>query len=146
MKYFLRTTFILLFLCCSQFGLLAQDKIHWSFGVSDGYVFAKAELSDGWYIYSMDLDENIGPVPTEVVFEHGENYQLLGDIIATQPIEKKDKAFGVVIPIHLEEVIFKQAIQLDGANVINGSILYMMCNEEGCLPPEYFTFNIEIEE
>jgi hypothetical protein len=146
MKFLLSATFVFISFWNALFLICAQDNINWSFGVSEGYVFAKAELADGWYIYSMDLDENIGPVPTEVVFEPGENHQLLGDIIATPPNEKEDKAFGVVIPIHLEEVIFKQAIQLDGANVINGSILYMMCNEEGCLPPEYFTFNIEIEE
>ncbi|MCC5923805.1 MAG: hypothetical protein JJT77_08470 [Crocinitomicaceae bacterium] len=146
MKHFFRTTFILLFLCSSQLGLFAQDKIHWSFGVSEGFVYAKAKLDEGWYIYSMDLDENIGPVPTEVVFEPGDNYQLHGNVTESPTIEKEDKAFGVVIPIHLAQVTFKQAIEYNGLPTISGNILYMMCDEHGCLPPEYFTFNIEIEE
>lgn len=131
----------------SLLSVYAQENIEWSFGAKDDYVFVKAEIASGWYIYSTELDENIGPVPTEVVFEPGDNYELLGFIEGTQPKEKKDKAFGVVIPIHEEQVVFKQKIKLNKPNVrVKGNVLYMMCNAEGCLPPEYFTFNVEIKE
>ena len=50
----------------------------------------KVRVIDDWHIYSSDLDEDIGPMPTEINFEGIQGFELVGSLVPVNPKKKYD--------------------------------------------------------
>ena len=128
------------------------DPVSWSFSVeqngNEATLISKATLDKGWHIYSQNLEGEFGPVPTEFTYEKAENYSLEGKTIETKkPTVQFDKNFDMNVAYFSDEIIFKQKIKVNSATdfVLKGSVGYMVCDDEKCLPPtdEIFEFKLK---
>lgn len=96
-----------------------------------------ASIEGGWYVYSQNLESDLGPVPTSLEFEDGD-IEVIGD--ASEKGNRKegmDKAFGMNVIKYLDNVTFSQKIKVpSGKDVVECIVSFMTCNGEMCLPPK----------
>jgi len=134
-------------------GLSAQvlDPIDWKFSMekvseNEMDLIFTAGIENKWHLYSTDLPEG-GPIPTSFTFHESDHFSLVGDVIeVTEPEVKYDASFEIDLKMFSHEAVFKQRIILlsDQPVSVTGSIEYMSCDDERCLPPtdEEFSFDI----
>ena len=110
-------------------------------------VYLKATIDEGWHIYSA-YQQDGGPVKTGFVFDKSPQYTLSGKLIEPRPVVKYEKTFGMNVSYFEGEVAFQQKIKFKkgskGANV-KGTLSYMVCNDQKCLPPEDLEFSIPVK-
>ncbi len=108
----------------------------------------KAAIAPGWHIYSQKIsDEDMGPIPTEFSFKTAEgNFDLSGTTVEPEGVAKFDKTFDMEVTYFEEEAFFRQKILVKNAaqKTVAASVLFMVCNDEMCLPPETIDFEIPL--
>jgi len=131
-------------------GAFAQilHPVKWSYGAKrlnsrEAVVFLKAGIAAGWHIYSVNQQEG-GPVKTSITFAASPAYQPVGSVSEPTPFTKREEAFHMEVSYFEREVIFQQRILAPGAAVVNGSVNFMVCNNQQCLPPETIEFTIPV--
>jgi len=124
--------------------------VKWSFASkrlspTEGVVFFKATIEDGWHIYSQHVKPG-GPVKTSFNFTDSKEYTLVGTTSEPVAQTKYESAFGMDVSYFEHTVIFQQKIKLNIAQTtLKGSLEYMTCNDRQCLPPGDIDFSIEIK-
>lgn len=144
-------------LFCSLFALVfsaqAQrlNPVKWTFesvkkADKQYEVVLTATVEAPWHIYSQTVKK--GPIPTTVTFKPNPLVKLSGSTKEIGKLESNfDKNFDAVIGSYAGKVQFKQAIVLKAASKtkLTGSIEYMVCNDEKCLPPVSIPFEVTIQ-
>ena len=105
-----------------------------------------ANVDAPWHIYSQFVKK--GPVPTTLQFAKNPLVVLKGSTQEVGKLEKKfDNNFGAVIGSFGGKVQFIQAVTLkvNTKTKLTGTIEYMVCNEERCLPPTKQSFEVDIQ-
>lgn len=104
----------------------------------------KAAIESGWHLYSTDLPAG-GPTSATVEFETLEGAQLLGTLVpGAGEIEKDDPIFGMKVKYYENEATFTQKVKLLGGKYrLQGYLRYGACNDETCLPPTTYEFDIK---
>jgi len=127
------------------------SPVKWSYGSKRlsstvGVVFLKATIDDGWHLYSQTVKDG-GPVKTSFTFEPSKAYELMGGTQEPKPVTRLEKVFNMEISYFENSVIFQQKVKLKiaGPVIIKGSLEYMTCNDEKCLPPETVPFSVTIK-
>jgi hypothetical protein len=153
-KYSMKKLFSLLVLlpiaitCFSQ----VEDPVSWTFSAKkiDATTYElhlTAKLEDGWHIYSQTTPQG-GPAPTEIAFNKNPLLTLDG---ATKEIGKMEQRlevlFGVDVKQFSGKVDFVQVVKrkVNAKTNITGSIKFMTCNDEMCLPPKSLPFTIMVQ-
>ncbi|MBP1676134.1 MAG: Protein-disulfide reductase [Bacteroidetes bacterium] len=142
---------ILFLLVCALTYSQIENPVKWSFGsrnISD----TEAELTfianaeSGWHIYSQFTNDG-GPVPTSFTFEKSADYDLIGKTKESGHLVKVfQKEFGVDVSYFSGKVVFTQKIKLKKpATTVTGSVEFMVCNDEQCLPPDEVSFKINVK-
>ncbi len=106
-------------------------------------------IDEGWYIYSQEIDADDGPSPTEFVYLNQEdNYELIGATQEPDVEAKYDSVWELVIKTMSDTVTFKQKVKVINPNLhaIDAEVMFMVCNDELCLPPEIVEFQFVINE
>jgi thiol:disulfide interchange protein len=147
-----RHQFLLVFFLVSLLGnaqILKPTK--WSFsskvtGDGEAELIMKAAIDEGWHLYSQFIDQG-GPVPTSFEFEVSDQYSLQGGVEEkSKLIKTHDKTFDMNISFFEGEAVFVQKIKLHSDEVqIKGSVSFMLCNDQQCLPPDQLDFNIDVK-
>ena len=138
--------------CLLGFSMLSAqtDPSHWTYKVkelSDQEVELQflLRLDDGWHIYSQHSDPN-GPIPMEVTFEEGKDYQRVGKLVEPKPHEEMDDVFKCIVRSFSGKVTFRQRIKRnsDKPFEVKGSMYYQLCNDGSCIAPDDkpFTFKV----
>ncbi|MEX2485158.1 MAG: protein-disulfide reductase DsbD N-terminal domain-containing protein [Brumimicrobium sp.] len=137
---------MLVILCFLSFSAISQDEIKWdvNYNEAENELKFTAKLADGWHIYSQFMDENAGPIPTSFEID-GENIELIGKVIEPEPTEVYDENFGSDIAYFSDKTVFTQKLKENSKGLVNIEIVYMLCNDEGCLPPSNQEFKVEIK-
>jgi thiol:disulfide interchange protein DsbD len=138
------------FLICG-FASFAQieNPVKWSYSakaVNDTQVELniQADIQPGWHVYSQFIAEG-GPIPTSFKFEKSKDYVLAGKVTESPKATSSfDKNFNMQIAWHEKQVIFKQLIKPNGNTTVKGTVEFMVCNDQKCLPPEEVEFSIPI--
>ena len=101
-------------------------------------LFIVAEIKEGWHVYSQELEEDTGPIPTSFNFEETSGYILQGQVKEQKPIFKYDANFEMELSYFEEKAVFVQEVKVIGdlPLIINGAVEFMVCNETMCYPPE----------
>lgn len=106
-----------------------------------------ATLEDDWHVYSTTQGEDSGGVgiPTEFTWEENEHVKFVDGIeergelldVFNELISAREKYFG-------EQVVFVQKVQVAQPTELIGEVMFQVCNDEGCLAPDYksFTFSL----
>ncbi|MFC2115295.1 protein-disulfide reductase DsbD domain-containing protein [Bacteroidota bacterium] len=128
------------------------DPVDWKFseektGKDEYTLIFTADIENKWHLYSQNLPEG-GPIPTSFSFESAENYQLLGKVEEVSEAEVKyDPSFEMNLTMFSTQAVFQQKIKLltSGDFTLTGSLEYMCCDDERCLPPteEEFSFFLD---
>ncbi|WP_205513281.1 protein-disulfide reductase DsbD domain-containing protein [Longitalea arenae] len=124
--------------------------VRWSYGAkkinaTEAVVFIKATIDEGWHLYSQHVSEG-GPVKTTFSFPASKDYTLNGATQEPKPIVRMESAFNMQVAFFEKSVIFQQRIKLKKLQTtVKGSVEYMTCNDEKCLPPDTQSFSIPIK-
>ncbi|AXT55948.1 thiol:disulfide interchange protein [Aquimarina sp. AD1] len=108
-----------------------------------------ATLEKGWHIYSqkeVDTDD-IAPTATEFTFYNEEKaYELVGETIEPEGIQKFDKVFEMDIKYFEDSVVFTQKIKrLDPSlKTVKVEVFFGVCDDEKCLAPDIVEFNLNL--
>jgi hypothetical protein len=137
------TVFIFIIFTLSAF---AQKKVQWTFSYNPSLkvIEMKADLAEGWHLYSQNVANDIGPVPTTFTFESGSTYKLIGKVDEPKPIQAYDENFEALLDYFEDEVMFTQRVSIKKSTTLSGTVTYMACNSTQCLPPADENFTIEL--
>jgi DsbC/DsbD-like thiol-disulfide interchange protein len=124
----------------------SQEIVDWDikYNAQEKLVEIKANIKDGWHLYSQHIENNVGPVATSFTFKSSDDYQLLGQVFEPKPIKKYDENFEATLDFFEKEVVFTQKIETKKNSNLEGTVTYMVCNETMCLPPVDYKFKLEI--
>jgi len=137
-----KTVFFIFILSCFQ--LWGQSYVKWNVSIDKACKILNidAEFEEGWHIYSQYQDENAGPIPTSITVEYGD--QSLTRLAEPKPIVYFDKNFGGDVLYFEDYVRFRAALPSVYSGDVLVNVVYMMCNDEGCLPPIKKEFKLSI--
>jgi hypothetical protein len=143
----LKSLFLFLLSGISVTFLMAQSPVTWTYKVEpiskeEVMLVFQADIQDGWNTYSQFLPSNDGPVPTSFKFNPSKNYELVGK---TEESGELSKAFDDVFGMELTKIKhsgrFSQRVRVaDRMKPITGTLEFMVCNGEMCLPPKTVEF------
>ncbi|QKJ32602.1 sugar transporter [Mucilaginibacter mali] len=143
-----------IFIVLALFAIKAKAQIltpvNWSYAAkktsaTEAVVFLKANIDEGWHVYSQFVKEG-GPIKTTFTFTASPEYTLVGKTIEPKPIVRMEKVFGMDVAFFEGSAIFQQKIKLKkGQTTVKGSLEYMTCNDKQCLPPTTEEFSIPIK-
>ena len=126
------------------------DPVKWSFSSeklneNEYNLIITAKIEKGWHVYSQFIDDG-GPIPTSFKFKPSKDYQLVDKVTESpKAVGAFDKNFNMQIAWHKNQVVFKQKISLlVPKTTIAGTLEFMVCNDERCLPPAEVEFIIPV--
>ncbi len=96
-------------------------------------------IDNNWYLYSSEFSCEDGPIKTSFTFRADKSYELIGGIVAINPIDKHDKIFECDVKIFKNTGEFRQKVKvLSSPLKISGSYEYQVCTEltGQCVPGE----------
>lgn len=113
---------------------------------TEALLTAKAKIDNGWHLYSQTAPE-LGPVPTSFTYAGGPEYTIKGNTQEGEGVMIHDPIFNVEIKFFKDEAIFTQRIKLNTNKTFNikGSVEFMVCDDERCLPPTETDLEFKIE-
>ena len=126
-----------------------EEPVKWSFSsvnLGDNKVEIRmvADIQPGWHVYSQFIEEG-GPIPTSFTFTPSKDYTLIGKVSESpKAISSFDTNFKMKIAWHEKQVVFKQLIKVNYAGSIKGTVEFMVCNDQKCLPPEELEFSLPV--
>lgn len=97
----------------------------------------KVKVIDKWYIYSSDLAEDVGPLPTEISFENNGSFEVIGELVPINPKKKFDDIWEADVTYFEKEGEFRQKIKVLSSNLrIIGMLDFQTCTDiDGqCIP------------
>lgn len=152
MKKLLKT--LLLTVCVAFCGISAtkaQDT-SWSYKVNDlgqntFEIVFDAVIADSWHMYDLGPYDDMGPNPTAITIETIEGAELEGTAYeVNEPIVHYDEIFGMDIGYYEKTATFAQKVKLTAPTAnLKGAVEWMVCNDTGCSPMNYWDFDIEIK-
>ena len=150
----LRTSILSALLLAFVFFAKAQTEnpVKWSYAATKKgdkmyQVVLTAALPKPWHIYSQSTPDG-GPRPTKISFQKNPLLVAEGAIKENGALKTThDPNFGVDVKYYADKVEFVQLIKLKSAAKTNvsGTIEYMVCNDEKCLPPTKQSFDIKLQ-
>ncbi len=143
---------LILFLSLLTFGTMeaqkTEDVTKWTLRVEkvDATTYdliADVVINPGWYIYSQFLAPDEGPIPTSFAFIAG------AKLMSKREGGKKHEAFDPIFEMHLvkfsENATFTARVKVPaGSTKLQGSYIFMTCDETKCLPPIEQKFTVAL--
>lgn len=105
-------------------------------------IVMKAHIPEGWQLYALGNNAD-SPIKMTFDFAPSASYKRIGVVMQPQPLTKYDSLLGISVRYFKGEVDFRQEIRLTGKKgAIKGTIAFMQCSDQVCLPPQTIAFNI----
>ncbi len=110
----------------------------------------KADIEDGWYMYSQYLESDEGPLPTLFYWdEKDSNLELVGKSKEESPkvIKAFDKMFEMNLTKFKKSATFTQRVKLkDPSKPVQAEIEFQTCDATKCLPPTAVPFFFQADK
>jgi len=133
-----------------------QQPVNWQFAVKktgqqEYAVCARTIIQEGWHIYASHMEEGKlgGPLPSSVTLAEVEGVTLIDSLVERgKPVEKYVEVFDMQVRYYADTVDFIQRLRVSNANVhrLKGTVEYMACTDEQCLPPEEVAFTVRLDK
>lgn len=97
----------------------------------------KVNIIKDWYLYSSDIDPDVGPMVTEAEYEPNDSYELIGGLVPIHAKEKYDEIWGTDVTYFEGKGEFRQKIRVLKKDLdITGSLTFQTCTDvDGqCIP------------
>lgn len=106
-----------------------------------------ATIDDNWAVYAQDIPDG-GPIPTSFEFNEVEGLELIGTVAENEEnkVTKHDPVFEMVVSKFYNRAEFVQQVKVSNLNEISGTLSFMTCDDERCLPPSDVPFTFTIVE
>lgn len=150
----MKRLFVLLLaaLFVTNVGAQIKEPVSWTFSAqkksADTYdLVIKAVVPKPWHLYSQFTPEG-GPVPTKFTFNANPLVKLEGKAKEIGKLQKiQDKIFETEVRFFSNEVTFIQTVKVKAGvkTNITGSVLFMVCDDNQCLPPTTKKFDIKLQ-
>lgn len=132
---------------------MITDAVSWEkkqTNTADGVVTLsfKATLKQGWHIYDVTLPDG-GPTPTHIELDGAKGVKLLEGLKPSKkPTSIFDPNFDMNLRWYTGSVTFEQKAQIEDPEhfVLSGDLVYMLCNDQTCLPPTRLPFDIKASD
>lgn len=128
-----------------------ENPVTWSYSsrnvsATESELVLTATIEDGWHLYSQFIGKN-GPVPTTFKFTPSADYELVGTVKElSKAIKTYDKTFGMDIAYFSGKAVFVQKIKPKKPDIkVAGTVEFMVCDDEQCLPPDEQPFSISVK-
>lgn len=129
-----------------------KNPVQWAFAAkkinaTTYEVHLTATIEEGWHLYSQTTPDG-GPTATTVSFAKNPLLTLEGTPKEVGKMEQKhEELFGVDVKQFSKKVVFVQTVKLKGKakTSLNGSVDFMTCNDNQCLPPKTQKFSIALK-
>ncbi|NCT94013.1 MAG: hypothetical protein GXC72_06300 [Chitinophagaceae bacterium] len=129
-----------------------KDPVKWTFEAikktADTYeVQITADVEGKWHLYSQTTGKG-GPKPTLVSFQPNPLLSLVGAVKETGKTQKSyDDIFKTDVVLISGKVRYTQTVKLKTAakTSIRGTVSYMVCDDQECLPPAKKSFDIKLQ-
>lgn len=136
---------LLVFTALFYFQSFAQSPspVSWDFKIkkdsdTEYTITATATMQKSWVLYSQFTSVD-GPIPTEFILD--------GSVVSfdekSKVIKEFDDLFGVDVMKFKEKAIFTTVVKRNGRKTIGGSVEFMTCDGERCLPPTVVKFDLK---
>lgn len=130
----------------------AQEPVQWTTDVkkldkSKYEVIIKAAVAAPWHIYSQHTPDG-GPLPTKITFRKNPVVELVGFTKEEgKLVSKYEDVFDVDVKYFEADAAFRQVVKVKaGASTnISGTIEFMACNDQQCLPPATVPFQVSLK-
>ena len=131
----------------------SQQPVSWSYfakKISDKMyeVHLKATINEGWHIYAQKQPKEAIGLPTKVKFTSNPLLLFKGNPQEKGKLEKvTNEEVGMENHQYEREVDFVQVVTIKANAKTNvaGTIEFMACTEERCLPAATVTFNVTLQ-
>lgn len=106
-----------------------------------------ADIDQGWSIYSQEVSEDLGPIPTQLQIKEDGGIVLVSAIKESgMKKDDYDAVFGTTVPKFQRKARFSQIVQVNpDTTVIRGQMTFMTCDATSCLPPAALPFEILLQ-
>ncbi|AMR27890.1 disulfide bond formation protein DsbD [Hymenobacter psoromatis] len=129
-----------------------ERPVTWKFAASpadksgESTLTFSATIAGNWHIYSQFIEEG-GPEPTSFKFVPSPDYELVGKVTESpEPVKAFEKAFNMNIAYFPKRAVFSQKIRLKAPQAtVKGTLTFMVCNDEKCLPPDDLDFSLDVK-
>lgn len=149
-----KATLVLVWLILINFVAKAQmiEPVNWSYkseqvGDNEYKISIIASIEAGWYMYSQDLNTET-PVPTRIQIENNTSVSLEGKTLEIgSKKDSYDSNFHVNVKQLSGRTVYVQRIKV-AANTpsVKGSLRYMTCNGQMCMPPKKVDFTVSLSQ
>ncbi|MGB1032342.1 MAG: cytochrome c biogenesis protein CcdA, partial [Flavobacteriales bacterium] len=95
-------------------------------------------------VYSQNLSSDEGPLPTEFAFTLPDGVTAEGKVKEGEPHIEYDPNFMMDLAFFDGSATFTQTVKADSPVKIAGSVFFMVCDDERCLPPETVEFEVDL--
>ena len=106
-----------------------------------------ATIQDKWHLYAQEAGD--GPVSTSFSFSKNPLIKLDGKVIELGKAKFAfDKNFDSKLKFYENRVDFVQKVSLKTKvnTILKGTLNFMVCNDQKCLPPSDVPFSVKIED
>ncbi|MDR2270299.1 MAG: hypothetical protein LBF27_05270 [Sphingobacterium sp.] len=125
-------------------GLVTWECILKRKSPDEGEISMKAKIPQGWRMYALGNSPK-SPIKMNFTFQPDKSYELVGKVGQPTPRTKFEKVPGIPVTYFENDVEFSQRINIKGKNgTIRGTIEFMQCSDEICIPPQEFGFALKI--
>jgi len=145
--------FVIILLNFFQSNSQVLQPVKWKFSskrvsANEAELIFTAKIDKTWHLYSQFMDEG-GPVPTKFDITKSKDFETIG--LATEfpkPTEEFDKSFNMKVKFFSIKATFKQKIKIlnQSSFIIKGTVSFMCCDDQRCLPPEDVEFEFKIDK
>jgi hypothetical protein len=148
-----RVTFLIaLFFMAATAMAQFKDPVQWDITATkkSGKTYElkfSATVASPWHIYSQTTPKG-GPVPTKISYKTNPLVTLNGSAKEVGALKQvHDQYFNVDVKYFNEKVDFVQTITLkaDAKTNVSGTVEYMVCNDQECLPPKKVPFDLKLQ-
>ena len=128
-----------------------QSPVNWTATAAksaDGIyaITLTASVPAPWHIYSQSTPDG-GPVPTSISFNKNPLITIAGKAKEKGDLKTThDKNFGVDVKYYSGKVQFVQLVRVKAGvkTNITGTVNFMVCNDQECLPPSSWDFSVKL--
>ncbi len=156
LRYLMKKNILLVILLFSGFSQLNAQILNpakWGYETSvkkaktgdEIELIFKATIDKDWYLYSTEFTCDDGPIKTTFNLVPHPSYQLIGNVVPVNPIDKHDEIFDCDLKIFKKTAEFRQKIKILSVDLkLSGESDYQVCTETTgqCVPgSEEFSFS-----
>lgn len=147
---------ILLFSTCFSVNAQILTPAKWTYETSvkeaktgdEIELIFKALIDKDWYLYSSEFPCEDGPIKTSFNLVPHPSFQLVGNLVPVNPVDKYDDIFECDVKIFKKTAEFRQKIKiLSSSFSLKGESDYQVCTETTgqCVPGgEEFSFTLKV--